>query len=448
MRWRLNTHDNPTTPYPQSAVTPMSAHPDYYDEPQSAVTPSTSKVRSRRRHGPAVSSAWPSNTSSSTGKLRGRPPSNRSVRDGPFVTFPANPKTKEGPTIDMNRNSANLTPIVERAQSDPPMPEPHLRFPPTPASAISPTNMDGALQSNPQKPHRLSLQVPQIVGNPVRLVTPTVLVNGEDATSGRNLTPSAIPADSLRSSPATYFSDNTRNPHPTPISAAMPKSLHRPRSQPTAAALELPNISLEALNRALAAELIRAHLLGRRKRLRSTEAKNLASSILAPLYAKPGNAANTSASALGKAMNEAMLGVVISSCLGLCSAVGLGAGGPSGGVKRVECVRVRVGGDGYESLMDDDDDEEGTRDGQVKESFSVFFEVQFGGLAGEWVVKDLSAAGSLDAEGDDEGDVGRDGEGDEDEEDWKAKFVEMRSKFWESQEREREIKERVLEAVL
>ncbi|PVH98449.1 hypothetical protein DM02DRAFT_531112, partial [Periconia macrospinosa] len=190
IRWRVNTQDNPTTPHPLSAVTPQSAHPDFFDEPQSAVTPSSSsKPRARRRHGPAVSSAWPSNNTSSTGKLRGRPPSNRSVRDGPFVTFPANPKTKEGPPIEMNRASGNLTPIVERAQSDPPVDpsqhqqqqqqQQHFRFPPTPASAVSPTNIDAQLQnsSSSQRPHRLSLQVPKNVGNPVHLVTPTVLVN-------------------------------------------------------------------------------------------------------------------------------------------------------------------------------------------------------------------------------------------------------------------------------
>ncbi|CBX93616.1 hypothetical protein LEMA_P032900.1 [Plenodomus lingam JN3] len=110
LRWRLNTTDTPQTPHPLSAVTPQSAYP-FFDEPQSAVTPSSAKPRARRRHGPAVSSAWSTNNGSSTGKLRGRPPSNRSIRDGPFVTFPANPKTREGPPID--RNPGNLTPIVE-----------------------------------------------------------------------------------------------------------------------------------------------------------------------------------------------------------------------------------------------------------------------------------------------------------------------------------------------
>ncbi|EAT90774.2 hypothetical protein SNOG_01125 [Parastagonospora nodorum SN15] len=189
LRWRLNTQENPQTPHPLSAVTPQSAHP-FFDEPQSAVTPSSAKPRARRRHGPAVSSAWSSNNNSSNGKLRGRPPSNRSIRDGPFVTFPANPAKREGATNDINnRNSGNLTPIVERAHSDPPTIEHTFRFPPTPASAVSPSTIEGSLQSAPQK-QRLSLQVPQIVGNPVRLVTPTVLVNASPifaSTSSNNI---------------------------------------------------------------------------------------------------------------------------------------------------------------------------------------------------------------------------------------------------------------------
>ncbi|KAF2491300.1 hypothetical protein BU16DRAFT_468295, partial [Lophium mytilinum] len=178
LRWRLNTQDNPSTPHPMSATTPQTAHPpDFpFNEPQSATTPSSAKSRSRRRHGPAVSSAWPSNSTSASGKLRGRPPSNRSVRDGPFVTFPANPNTKEAPTIDMNRNTGGLTPIVERAHSDPP--EHHFRFPPaTPASAVSTQSMQEQ-STNPQgRPSRLQVQVPPHVGGPVRLVTPTLLVN-------------------------------------------------------------------------------------------------------------------------------------------------------------------------------------------------------------------------------------------------------------------------------
>ncbi|KAF2268958.1 hypothetical protein CC78DRAFT_529587 [Lojkania enalia] len=459
LRWRLSTQDNPTTPHPLSAVTPQSAHPDFFDEPQSAVTPSSSKPRSRRRHGPAVSSAWPSNNSSSTGKLRGRPPSNRSVRDGPFVTFPANPKTKEGPTIDMNRNPGNLTPIAERAQSDPPVPEHHFRFPPTPASAVSPTSMQASLANSQGRPHRLSLQVPENVGNPVRLVTPTVLVNGEqDPTPSAGLAPSAMSTSSRRSSPGNFFEDDADNAPQTQHNAQdlleTPAQAQAPlRSQLDVATspMPLPLIAPEALNRALAAELIRAPLQGRRKRLRGTEAKNLASTILQPLYAKPA----TGGASSSKVVSDQLLSIAISSCLGLCSAIGLGVGGPTGGVRRVECVRFRVGGDGYESPIDDDDEEaDGLHDtGSIRETFDVLFVVSFGGLVGEWSAKGLSANSSTE---DEEEGVGSRRKQELDRHDpnentamsWKNKFLDAQRKLWETQEEAKSLKEKILEAVL
>lgn len=454
-RWRINTLDNPTTPHPLSAVTPQSAHPDFFDEPQSAVTPSSSKPRSRRRHGPAVSSAWPSNNTSSTGKLRGRPPSNRSVRDGPFVTFPANPKTKEGPTIDVNRNPGSLTPIVERAHSDPPAAEQHFRFPPTPASAVSPTTIETQLQSGSQRGHRLSLQVPPNVGNPVRLVTPTVLVNGEQNNSpSAVLGPSALHADSSHTSPGTVFaSDQTPQQQNTAGSSQTPSQAQastRDATQQPTSALSLPSLPSEALNRALVAELIRAPLTGRRKRLRGIEAKNLAASILQPLLAKPTAAPASPA----KIMDDQLLRVAVSSCLGLTGAVGLGTGGPNGGVKRVECVRFRVGGDGYESPIDDEDeDTEGLNDAEsIRETFDVFFGISFGGLTGEWTAKGLQAA-SVDDGAASSKSLGA--QGFERQEPtpntaagWKAKFQDTQRKLWESQEEAKSLKEKILEAVL
>ncbi|KAF2711097.1 hypothetical protein K504DRAFT_466117 [Pleomassaria siparia CBS 279.74] len=458
IRWRLNTHDNPTTPHPLSAVTPQSAHPGFFDEPQSAITPSSSKARSRRRHGPAVSSAWPSNNSSSTGKLRGRPPSNRSVRDGPFVTFPANPKTKEGPMIDMNRNPGNLTPIVERAQSDPPLAEHHFRFPPTPASAVSPRTIESQLQTS-QRPHRLSLQVPQNVGNPVRLATPTVLVNGEqNHAPSTGLPPSSMGGNSGRNSPGSFFDSVDQGPHMhhAQNNVQTPSRNSSSPHMPTPTYSPLPQIPAETLNRALAAELIRAPLNGRRKRLRGTEAKNLASSILQPLYAKP----TTGPTALGKVINDQVLGVAISSCLGLSSVVGLGVGGPNGGVRRVECVRFSIGADGYEDLIDqDEEDADGLNESgsSIKETFDVYFGVAFGGLSGEWTVKGLSA-NSVQAEGGGGGAVNGTGaavqEPSRDEATpntamgWKTKFLDAQRKLWESQEESKGLKEKILEAVL
>ncbi|KAL3418685.1 ARS binding protein 2 [Phlyctema vagabunda] len=165
----------PLSAYPQSAITPTNrtSHWNDQDEPRSAITPN--KSRSRRRHGPAVSSAWPSNGSGSSGRLRGRPPSNRSVQDGPFSTFPANPSTKDG----VSDNSSSTTPMVQNPQV------PHF-FPPSNPLSTRPTAPPNG------KPSRLSLQVPQRQGGAVRLATPPpiLLVNG---TSGLNVQNGPMP---------------------------------------------------------------------------------------------------------------------------------------------------------------------------------------------------------------------------------------------------------------
>ncbi|RYN20049.1 hypothetical protein AA0115_g10434 [Alternaria tenuissima] len=473
IRWRLNTQDTPQTPHPLSAVTPQSAYP-FFDEPQSAVTPSSARSRSRRRHGPAVSSAWSASNTSSTGKLRGRPPQNRSIRDGPYTTFPANPKTKEGPPID--RTPGNLTPIVERAQSDPPAPENSFRFPPTPASAISPSKMEGQFTGGMPQKQRLSLQVPPNVGNPVvRLVTPTVLVNGEENSSpGTNLGPSPISAASTQVSPAhhqyeqqsMYQKQPDRPTHQTYHGAITPSETPaqtRPppptRSQTSPADIStatspLPAIAPETINRALAAELIRAPLTNRRKRLRGNEAKILATAILQPLYSKPASGHSSSTSpANSKVMSDSALGVAIASCLGLTSAVGVGIGGPTGGVRRVECIRFRVGGDGYESPVDDEDEEgESPRDGtRIKETFDVFFGVNFGGLVGEWVVKGLEISSSSEEIGEAVGESSRASdelERNETPAAWKTKFLDAQRRLWEKEEEVKSLKDKILEAVL
>ncbi|CAI6329148.1 unnamed protein product [Periconia digitata] len=552
IRWRVNTQDNPTTPHPLSAVTPQSAHPDYFDEPQSAITPSSSsKPRARRRHGPAVSSAWPSNNTSSTGKLRGRPPSNRSVRDGPFVTFPANPKTKEGPPIEMNRTTGTLTPIVERAQSDPPVDQQqqqqHFRFPPTPASAVSPTTIDSQLQQSAQRPHRLSLQVPKNVGNPVHLVTPTVLVTGEeDHTPSTAMTSStALSTDSpflrheqsLRrnqqtpqsrshtSAPSPYHASpssssvaaTTTQTHPT---SAPPQSSSQKTSIATSNQTSLPSLPPESLNRALVAEIIRAPLSGRRKRLRGHEAKNLAAAILHPVLSSPSPNTNT------RPQPHPLLALTLASCLGLASGISnnnnnnapgtgngnsngslaslLGPHAPKGGIRKIECVRFRVGRDGYESPLDEDDsDDDGpatneaardadiaseahnsnkhssstTRRGagsRIRESFDIFFSVAFGGastsatmgsgLTGEWVVRGLSrlpvpspssgatTVAQRHVRDDDDGDLEFEGDGDDGDDDdaevWKARFLEARRRLREKSDEVRAVRDRVLDAAL
>jgi len=248
MRWRLN--ETPSTPHPLSAVTPSSAQPpDSAFEDGSASQ--SQKMRMRRRHGTAVSSAWPSNSTTPNGKLRGRPPTNRSVKDGPFISFPANPKAKEGPPIDLSRNQL-VTPTEENrthhsAQSSSLTPNSPFRVPayPTPISATAKV---------PGRPERLSLQVPQHVGNPVRLVTPTVTLNGESDQRFRRPDASNVLGSAFSRTSAT-----------SPFT---------------------PSISNDDMKRALAADLLKADVTGRAKALRGTEAKDLAESLLATLRSR------------------------------------------------------------------------------------------------------------------------------------------------------------------
>lgn len=172
-RWGPDSAQTPMSAYPQSAITPTNRTQVWnQDEPRSAITPN-SKTRSRRRHGPAVSSAWPSNGSALSGKLRGRPPTNRSTVDGPFSTFPANPTSKEVPTINLRDNTPTATPVVGNTE----MPQ----FFPADMSAANAANQPPQVS----RPSRLQLQVPQRQGGAVRLATPppVVLVNGEGGTN-------------------------------------------------------------------------------------------------------------------------------------------------------------------------------------------------------------------------------------------------------------------------
>ena len=184
IRWRLNDHVNtmntPITPsYPQSAITPrmnQSTSPSF-DGSRTAhpgnVTDKASSSR-RRRHGPAVSSAWPNGPT--PGKPRGRPPNNRTTQNGPFSTFPVNP-VKQGA-----RNPPTNTESTSQATSVSPGPEEingNSNQPSSQAIHFAP-NAIVTDQSFARKPSKLQLQVPEHAGGPVRLATPpTVLINGE-----------------------------------------------------------------------------------------------------------------------------------------------------------------------------------------------------------------------------------------------------------------------------
>ena len=260
-RWRLNARENtPTTPHPQSAITPATSHPpdSAFDEPLSAITPHSASIksRSRRRHGPAVSSAWPSGGNPLTGKLRGRPPSNRSVRDGPFSTFPANPKAKEGPVIDLGGNSP--VPPSENGKETSQVPTQHFHFPPQtlPVRASQQPPVYG-------KPNRLHLQVPQHVGGTVQLATPTVLVNGESDH------PSSNAASQERGSGDGFFDDSGGCDEESEYSFSNDA---QQRGQP-------PDINSNDVIAAFTTELLNADISGHAP-LRADEAKKLAEAVV------------------------------------------------------------------------------------------------------------------------------------------------------------------------
>ncbi|KAI9890162.1 MAG: hypothetical protein M1814_004443 [Vezdaea aestivalis] len=184
-----NTHarfksfaDTPSTPYPGSGPAQT-----FEDAPPSAIESPRSRGRPRKRHGPAVSSAWSGGTASPSGKTRGRPPQNKTYRDGPFSAFPARP-AGELPTPD---------------ESSPP------------GQQISPSHTQQRTPgASPQttthpKPSALQVTVPQRPGGPVRLATPTVVVNGETAKSS---------SSHQRAPP------QPANPHPTPTSSLTPST--------------------------------------------------------------------------------------------------------------------------------------------------------------------------------------------------------------------------------
>ena len=178
LRWQLHgSSQNAGTPHPMTAQpTSMGAHIEAAlgDESKSAVTPTT---RKRRKHGPAVSSAWPSAIAPGS-KPRGRPPASRNLQDGPFTTFPADPANNKsnGPTF-----AAPIAPI----DAHPSREEQQMSQAPPPVIERQ--------SEGPGRPGRLSLQVPHHAGGPVRLATPPrVLVNGENNDSEKSMGPTPV----------------------------------------------------------------------------------------------------------------------------------------------------------------------------------------------------------------------------------------------------------------
>ncbi|KAI5926058.1 ARS binding protein 2-domain-containing protein [Camillea tinctor] len=166
--WQSDVSRDPVSAYPQSAITPSTRGGFWTDanEPQSAISPK-SKPLNRRHGAKAVSSAWRSSGTPTSGKARGRPPINR-VNESPLSAYP-------GGRREFQNVSQEQTPQSTPAQV--PM------FPPAPTT--TPTMAEPVSAQGPRhpRPGRLSLQVPERASGPVRLATPpppVVMVNGKE----------------------------------------------------------------------------------------------------------------------------------------------------------------------------------------------------------------------------------------------------------------------------
>lgn len=491
IRWARN--ETPSTPHP--GMTPLSAHPDhYFDEPRSAVTASSSRKRPGRKHGPTTSSAWTSTNTTANGKLRGRPPSNRSVRDGPFGTFPADPKTKEAPTIDLSRNhisTVNARPSGSPTPGATESPKPQFLTPqqPTPISATTPLSL-AVLNSRPTqplltRPERLQVRVPENRGGPVSLITPTLLVNGRlnespltqehQLASGSLQTPALSTASTARTmtSTSSFFStgnesavtdiddhyDERGGHHFLP-----PKTI--PIMDRVKTSLGAKVLTNEDVKRALAAELLRAEISGRKKRIRGQEAKDLAQVMLErSLTTYPNDPEGRSIHGSPISSDHTNHLRVVAAWLGLTSSLGLQSplvpSPQTGGNKRITIRRFKVNDDGYDSPIDDDSDDPMGRstpsEGYVRESFDVEWSASLGGIVGAFSVKGLSLLNSRSSES-----RGRDGEEDDTAagsgateidarsggDFWKERFLLSEKRLRELDDENRALRDKVLDAVL
>lgn len=248
MRWRLPDRDASPANFPQSAIIPRSHLPAdvlMSAEPRSAVTPSNGeKSRARRRHGPAVSSAWPNGNGLSAGKGRGRPP-NKGSSSGSFSTFQLNTNRDSSQATNPDTQSS---PIVLGANPTQPFQTPSYNQSPTPVTH--------------GRPSKLHLLVPQTSGSPVRLATPPMLtVNGINESvvlraEGDEARPRSTNTTETPSKPRTSSSGVQNN-------TGIP-----------------PNPSIDDIVRALSTELLRAKVVGRPSAIHPDEATALASAMV------------------------------------------------------------------------------------------------------------------------------------------------------------------------
>ncbi|KAK5108801.1 hypothetical protein LTR62_007775 [Meristemomyces frigidus] len=351
LRWQLHDGQQVASPHPMTAhPTSMAAHIEaaLENEPKCAITP----ARRRRKHGPAVSSAWPS-ANAPGAKPRGRPPASRNVQDGPFSTFPV--ETSNG---ILTAQGKAATPGLGASQDS------VMQSQTGPRPPIIQRQSEGS-----GRPGRLSLQVPAHTGGPVRLATPPVpkmLVNGETNDS-----------DGHSSLYTPVVEQNNQN-----------KSTHVPiqrvsqNVQP--GTRDIPGFAFEALKRVLTSDLLRANLTGRQQRLAGDEAKRLADSVL---YRMGVPRLDTDIS------RDDIARLTAASWLGLGEQLNVPLGPATGQNKRISVTRFRMDAEGYEEIVSAYDDGGGkAQQSGTREVFDLAWSVSLAGCNGTFELKGLTLA--------------------------------------------------------
>ncbi|KAI0131463.1 ARS binding protein 2-domain-containing protein [Daldinia grandis] len=213
--WSNDVSREPMSAYPQSAMTPSTRGTFWGDpgEPRSAISPSKARSLGRRHGAKVVSSAWRSGGVSTSGRPRGRPPSSR-PSDGPLSAIPdersefqASPFEQTTPQLNTSPTPMHPPDLVSKSAGPTSAPTTAPAAPTTTPTTTTPT-------TRPSRPGRLSLQVPERAGGPVRLATPpppVVMVNGKSTVNGSvsngagGLTASPIEDTSIFNRTASVF---------------------------------------------------------------------------------------------------------------------------------------------------------------------------------------------------------------------------------------------------
>jgi hypothetical protein len=119
-----------------------------------------------------------------------------------------------------------------------------------------------------------------------------------------------------------------------------------------------------------------------------------------------------------------------------------------GAVKKISVRRFRVGGDGYDSPIDDEEDEEAEEGGNIKETFDVEWELALGGLSGKFQIKGLTVPESPGGLDDKDENIDNSASTDDSAAGWRQRFLAIEKKLKARDDEVRDLKDRVLEAVL